>query len=234
MLKAFDTALYASTSAALVTLGGKFGEAATAHAPVVLVGLLEGSITEETYLATLCAKAGVLSSKGKANANALETNGFGAVKRVYTDIKRIAAHLSVPGVREAVEGFARYMPDYEVPEVDEALEGAELAKARAAVTRTINRDVAERFPNRPTSFAALVKEVTRCINKQAKADAEADGEETTDADAPTPTAPDLNAVLDMLRSIDAPVDADLLAEIAAEVDRIANIEADAEEIAEAA
>lgn len=223
MLKSFNVSLYASTLSSLVAAAGKLGEAATAHAPTVLVGMLEGAVTDETYLAALCTRAGVLSAKGKANANALETNGYGAAKRVYTEIKRIIKHIDVAGVRPLVEGFSCYLPDWaEAAPADDAD-----AKVKAAYTRMVSQEIKARYPDRPTSFAALVKAVTTAINAKAKADAEAAGETVPEEIQPETTAETvtsadkLGELLELLRSIDTEQDAGLLVEIASEIDRIA-------------
>lgn len=220
MLKSFNAALYASSMTALVTAAGRMGEAATAHAGVVLVGFIEGTVTDETYLSALCQRAGVMSSKGKANANALETNGFGAAKRVYTDIKRIVKHLDIPGVALAVRGFAGYLPEWDGVELADDAD----AKAKAAHTRQLTQAIKAAYPDRPTSFAALVKAVTTAINAKAKADAEAAGEtvepETVGADA----SDILQGILETLQGIDQSVDGELLTAIASEIDRIAAIE----------
>jgi hypothetical protein len=117
--------------------------------------------------------------KGKANPNALKTNGFSGIARVVGLFKKIDAHMATnEAVGFALWGFVGHIADmgaYEAAkESDEriiaALESGDDAKLASAERRFHNGYVNGLYTNeegaviRPDSFAALERAVVKAID----------------------------------------------------------------------
>lgn len=125
---------YSTSLSALVSADGKSRDSQNVFAPLALSAIVQGRMTTDTLLADLCREANVLSSKGKANANALKHAGFYGLKSVYDNINRIFAvrgnasnYDTVDAVRLAVHGFIGHM------EVDDRAEYRRLFRADPAI-----------------------------------------------------------------------------------------------------
>lgn len=138
---------YSSSLSALVVADGKSRDSQNAFAPLALAAIVKGTMTTDTLLADLCREANVLSSKGKANANALKLAGFYGVKSVYDNINRIFAvrgnasnYDTIEGVRLAVHGFIGHMEAEHWAEYREMFRSdSNIRKAREAL-RTAHAD----------------------------------------------------------------------------------------------
>lgn len=174
----------------LVKASGKVEGASTSYITLAAMDLLtapDKAARSAELIADICQTAKVVSSKGKANPQALKTSGHSSLAEVARLLKKVAANYDGNvNVQLAVDGFIGIV-------ADEAHFAAELAaypamiKAVAAeadeaaiakVTATFRVGYLDRmYQDRPTSFSALrraIDKATKPVGQDASEEAPAE------------------------------------------------------------